>query len=91
MEFFIKCILDDDKVVVTGWGKTANAQSNEVRAFSKILRRIQLPIANHLCTQPPFEIDESIQICAGGVKSKNFLVISPCQKSALYLKDSHFV
>ena len=77
---------------MTGWGKTANAQSNEVRAFSKILRRIQLPIANHLCTQPPFEIDESIQICAGGVKSINFFCnISMPKISFQHKKTSHFV
>ena len=58
---------DGDAGIVTGWGKMSNNQDSTRFVFSPILRQVRLPVANNLCTTPPFNIDDT-QLCAGGKK-----------------------
>ena len=61
-------LLDGDKVRVTGWGKT-RAKQKTGKVFSRVLQQLQLPIANNLCDKVSKDIDQSIQLCAGGKRS----------------------
>ena len=54
---------------MTGWGKTSNNQVGTLEVFSNVLKQVNLPIANNLCTEGNFKIDGT-QICAGGAKGK---------------------
>ena len=60
--------------MVTGWGRTTNnlkaANKKLVKdgVASKELRSAQVPIANAKCAE--FDIDEKLQICAGGDDGK---------------------
>jgi len=61
---------DGDAGIVTGWGKMSNNQDSTRFVFSPILRQVRLPVANNLCTTPPFNIDDT-QLCAGGKKGRD--------------------
>jgi len=63
-------IEDGYKTKATGWGKISNNQDSGRFVFSHILRQVQLPVANNLCTEYPFKID-STQLCAGGKKGRD--------------------
>ena len=60
--------------MVTGWGRTTNnvkaADKKLVKdgVASKKLRSAKVPIANAKCAE--FDIDEKLQICAGGDDGK---------------------
>ena len=60
--------------MVTGWGRTTNNVEAAYKKLvkdgvaSKKLRSAKVPIANAKCAE--FDIDEKLQICAGGDDGK---------------------
>ena len=67
---------ESDSAMVSGWGKFRTFNRNFTKRFlrrhktnSKILRKLQVEIANEKCTSDnPVSIDPQIQLCAGGDK-----------------------
>ena len=67
---------DGTNVIVTGWGLTYKGEAQNKINFKKygirstLLHKTKLPIASSKCTatEGEFEIDPSLQYCAGGLR-----------------------